>query len=76
MRSWVWSLASLSGLRIQYGHELWCKLQTQLISHTDVAMAKQAATAPIQPLAGEPPYAAGAAQRKSKKKKKKKKSST
>ena len=31
------------------------------------------ATAPIQPLAGDPPYAAGVAQRKSKKKKKKRK---
>ena len=54
---WVWSLASLSGLRIQHGHELWCKLQTQLISHTDVAMAKQAAAALIQSLTWELPYA-------------------
>ena len=37
---------------------LWCRL---------------AATAPIRPLAWEPPYAAGAAQEKTKKKKKKKK---
>ena len=59
---WVRSLASLSGLRIQcrsecgVGHRcgsdpalpwLWCRL---------------VATAPIGPLAWEPPYAAGAAQ--------------
>ena len=36
----------LSGLRTQYFHELWCRL---------------AATAPIQPLAWEFPYASGVA---------------
>ena len=30
MRLWVWSLASLSGLRIWHCHELWCRLQTRL----------------------------------------------
>ena len=28
MRMWVWSLASLSALRVQCCHELWCRLQT------------------------------------------------
>ena len=68
MRLWVQSLALLSGLRIQRAMSsgigrrggsdlallllwLWCRL---------------AATAPIRPLAWEPPYAAGAAQEMSK----------
>ena len=38
MRMWVWSLASLSWLRIQYCHELWCRLQTQLRSRVAVAL--------------------------------------
>ena len=29
-RLWVWSLASLSGLRIQHCWELWCRSQMQL----------------------------------------------
>ena len=43
MRLWVWSLALLSGLRIQHCCELWCR---------------PAAVAPIWPLAWEYPYAA------------------
>ena len=39
MRSRVWSLALLSGLRIQSCHELWCRLQTQLGSGVAVALA-------------------------------------
>ena len=67
MRLRVQSLASLSGLGIRVscgvGHKhgsdpallwLWCRL---------------AATAPIRPLAWEPPYAAGAALEKDKKEK-------
>ena len=46
MRLQVQSLALLSGLRIQRCHELWCR---------------PVATAPVRPLAWEPPYAAGAA---------------
>jgi len=46
MRLRVWSLALLSGLGIWCCHELGCRLE---------------ATAPIRPLAWEPPYAAGAA---------------
>ena len=39
MRTWVRSLASFSGLRIQRGHELWCRSLTQLRSHIAVAVA-------------------------------------
>ena len=52
MRLEVRSLALLSGLRIQHYCELWCR---------------PVATAPIGPLAWEPPHAVGAAQRNSKK---------
>ena len=38
MRMWVWSLAALSGLRIQHFCELWYKLQTQLRSRVAVAV--------------------------------------
>jgi len=38
-RLWVRSPASLSGLRIQRCHELWCRSQTWLRSGTAVAMA-------------------------------------
>ena len=54
---WVPSLASLNGLRIWRCHELWYRL---------------AAIALIQPLAREPPYAAGVALKIKKNKKKKK----
>ena len=67
MRKWVWSLASLSGLRIQHCCEPWCRLQTQLRSCIAVA------TALIRPLAWEPPYAAGEALKRQKTKKLKKK---
>ena len=39
MRFQVPSLASISELRIQHCHELWCRLQTQLRSHVAVAVA-------------------------------------
>ena len=39
MRLWAWSLASLSGLRIQRCCELWCRLQMQLGSGIAVAVA-------------------------------------
>ena len=51
----VQSLTSFSGLRIQHCCELWCR---------------PAATALVQPLAWEPPYAKGAALKRPKKKKK------
>ena len=67
---WVRSLALLSGLRIQRCHELWCRSQTWLGSRVAVALAallwlwlwhRPVATAAIQPLAWEPPYATSAA---------------
>ena len=39
MRMWVRSLASLSWLRIQHCHELWCRLQMWLRSGVAVAVA-------------------------------------
>ena len=39
MRLWVQSLASLSGLRIQRYHELWCRSQTRLGGGTAAAVA-------------------------------------
>ena len=39
MRFQIWSLASLSGLRIWYCHELWCRLQLRLRSGVAVAVA-------------------------------------
>ena len=38
IRTQVRSLASLSGLRIQHCHELWCRLQTWLGSGVTVAV--------------------------------------
>ena len=61
MRLQVPSLASLSGLRIQRCHELWCRLQMRLGSGIAVAL--------IGPLAWEPPYAMGVALKKTKDKK-------
>ena len=39
MRTQVQSLASLSRLRIQHCHELWCNLQTWLVFHVAVTVA-------------------------------------
>ena len=62
MRLRVQSLALLSGLRIQHCHELWCRSQMWLRSRVAVAVARRpAATAPIRPLAWEPPHASDAA---------------
>ena len=49
MRLWIWSLASLSGLGIRHCCELWCR---------------PAVTAPIRPLAWEPPYIVNVALKK------------
>ena len=58
MRMQVQSLVLLSGLRIWYCRELWCRLQMQL----DLALlwlwCRPVATALFWPLAWEPPYAA------------------
>ena len=40
MRMQVLSLAPLSGLRIWYCHELWCRLQIRLGSHISVAVVQ------------------------------------
>ena len=56
MRTWIQYLALLTGLGIRRWCERWCRL---------------AATAPIQPLDWEPPYAMGAALKKTKDKNKK-----
>ena len=61
MRMWVWSLALLSGLRIQCCRELWWRAQTQLRSGVPEAAAL------IRLLAWELPYAAGAALKRKKK---------
>ena len=39
VRTQVWSLASLSGLRIWCCHEMWCRSQMQLGSDMAVALA-------------------------------------
>ena len=39
IRVQVWSLTSLSGLRIWHSHELWCRVHTWLGSHIIVAVA-------------------------------------
>ena len=69
----MWALLSGSGIRCCC--ELWCRLKMQLGSYVAVAVAaaRLAATAPIQPLAWELPYAESVAPRSKKKKKKKKK---
>ena len=47
-----------------------CRSQTQLGSGVDVAVARLVATAPIRPLAWEPPYAADENLKRQKNKKK------
>ena len=73
MRFQVLSLASLSGLRIQHCSELWCGSQTWLRYPLLWLWRRRESTAPIRPLAWEPPYAVGAALEKTKKKERKKK---
>ena len=78
MKLRVRSLALLSGLRIRRCRELRCRLQAQL--GLDPALLclwrRPVATAPIRPLAWEPPYAEGAALEKTKNKQTKKKLKT
>ena len=61
----VQSLASIGGLRIRCCHKLWCRSKT---GGSDPELlwlwCRLVATAPIQPLAWEPPYATGAALKK------------
>ena len=72
MRLRVRSLPLLSGLTIRRCRELWCRLQMWLGSRVAVAVA----TAPIRPLAWEPPCAEGAAQEMAKRQKQTKKTSS
>ena len=83
----VWSLALLSGWRIQRCRELWCGSQTRLGSRVVWLWRRPVATAPIRPLAWawasgyspDPPpsretsICRGRTQKKKKKNKKKKK---
>ena len=65
----VGSLASLSGLRIQHCHELWCKSCRRGLDPVLFWLwCRLAAIALIRPLAWEPPYAVGAALKTKKKK--------
>ena len=75
MRLQVRSLASLRELRISRCCELWCSRKCG----SDLALlwhwCRPAATAPIRPLAWEPPYAMGMALKRQKTKRKRNKSS-
>ena len=70
IKTWVLSLASLSGLRIQCCHEMWYRVGHR--HDLDPALLwlwyRPAATAPIQSLAWKHPYAVGAALKKTKNK--------
>ena len=69
MRMQVWSLTSLSELRIRHCHGLWCRSQTRLRSGVAVAVPvhRLVTVAPMWPLPWELPYAAGEALKKNKK---------
>ena len=71
MRLRVRSLPLLSGLMIRRCRELWCRLQTWLDPELLWLRRRLAATAPIGPLAWEPPYAVGVALERAKEKRKK-----
>ena len=62
MRLRVRSLALLSGLRIRHCCELWCSRRRGSDPTLLWLWRWLETTAPIRPLAWEPPYAAGAAQ--------------
>ena len=66
LRMWVQSLALFSGLRIWRCHKLWHRLQMLLRSSVAMAVAQSGATAQIQPLACELPYATGVAVKRKK----------
>ena len=61
MRTQVQSLSSLSGLRIQCCHQLWCGSQMQLGSGIAVAVALASSCSSHLTPAWELPYAVGAA---------------
>ena len=70
MRMWVWSQASLSGLRIWHCCQQWYIHRHSLDLSLVWLWGRPAATAPIHPLAWELPYATCAALKKRQKKKK------
>ena len=61
MRMQLQSLALLSGLRIGYCCELWCRSQTCLRSHVAVAVVEAGRCSSVGPVAQELPYTAGVA---------------
>ena len=61
MRTQVWSLASLSGLRIWHCRELWCRSQMRLRSCVSVALASASGCSSDSTPVWELPYAMGAA---------------
>ena len=65
MSMWVWSLASLSGLKIQCCHKLWHRSRMWL--GYEELWHRPAAEATIQPLVWALPYAAGLAEKRGKK---------
>ena len=71
MRTQVRSLALLSGLRIRPCHELWYRSQMKLGPALLWLWRRLAATAPIGPLAWEPPYVVGVALKRQKETRKK-----
>ena len=72
MRMRVRSVASFNRLRIWCCHELWWRSQLWLGSTLLWLWCRTVATAPIQPLAWELPYATGALEKKNKTKQKNK----
>ena len=74
MRLWVRSLASLSGLRMQRCHELWCRSQMLLRSGVAVALVWAGSnSSDWTPMDWGPPHAMGAALKRQKDQKKRKK---
>ena len=72
VRTQVWSLASISGLRTWHCGELWCRSRHSSDPTWLRLWHRPAAIAPIWPLAWESPYAAGVVLKDKKKKKKRK----
>ena len=72
VRTQVWSLASLTGLRIWCCCKLWYRCRCSSDPTLLWLWYRPVSRAPIWPLAWEPPFAAGAAIKRQKKKKKKK----
>ena len=77
MRRKVQSLASISGLRIQHCHELWCRSQTQLGSCVAVALAQASGySSDLTPALGTSKHHGGSPKKKKMKRKKERKKLT